>query len=325
VLHLLPSPPNPIPSFTGITLAPHFKNPYAATSLTDFWARRWNITQGLVLRFAVYEPIVEGRLLPAAPPPPPPAAAAAAAGLKTLAAAEDATQQLYAKGHQTEAAQPLLTHQVASNGGNCPNGLRHRGNSSSKGPVQPASCAALPLAGVLQVTASCSELNNAAGGDDCSSSSSGEADTASSAGQAPQQLQPSFTKLATPPAGSGSVLHVAAAAGLSSASQPLLAASSTTIAPRWRRQLAAAATFFVSGLEHELFMAYATHRVGWRWLAFFSLQGGLLVLEGGLKRRCVAAGLVLHPAVASLAVLLVLGLTADTLFCEWKWTGSECV
>lgn len=97
---------------------------------------------------------------------------------------------------------------------------------------------------------------------------------------------------------------------------PLLAGSSTGIAPRWRRQLAAGATFFVSGLEHELFMAYATRRLGWRWLAFFSLQGLLLAAESGLKRRCAAAGLRLHPAVASLAVLLVLGVTADTLFCE---------
>jgi hypothetical protein len=94
--------------------------------------------------------------------------------------------------------------------------------------------------------------------------------------------------------------------------------SSTTFAPRWRRQLAAAATFFVSGLEHELFTAYATHRVGWRWLAFFSLQGLLLALESALKRRAAAAGLRLHPGVASLAVLLALGVTADNLFCEWS-------
>ncbi|WIA19537.1 hypothetical protein OEZ85_004146 [Tetradesmus obliquus] len=151
----------PARDWLGMTLAPHFRNPYAATSLTDFWARRWNITQGLVLRFFVYEPIVEGRLLAAAA-----GAGPAAAGLKAAAAAE----------------------------------------------------------------------------------------------------------------------------------------------------LAAGATFFVSGLEHELFMAYATRGWGWRWLAFFSLQGLLLAGEGGVKRRAAAFGLVLHPAVASLGVLLALGVTADSLF-----------
>ncbi|KAF8061301.1 AT7 [Scenedesmus sp. PABB004] len=47
----------------GLRLAPHFINPFGATSLTDFWARRWNITQGLVLRALVYEPIAAGRLV----------------------------------------------------------------------------------------------------------------------------------------------------------------------------------------------------------------------------------------------------------------------
>lgn len=35
----------PARTWLGMTLAPHFINPFAATSLTDFWARRWNITQ----------------------------------------------------------------------------------------------------------------------------------------------------------------------------------------------------------------------------------------------------------------------------------------
>jgi hypothetical protein len=36
---------HPARTHLGMTLAPHFVNPFAATSLTDFWARRWNITQ----------------------------------------------------------------------------------------------------------------------------------------------------------------------------------------------------------------------------------------------------------------------------------------
>jgi hypothetical protein len=36
---------HPARTHLGMTLAPHFVNPFASTSLTDFWARRWNITQ----------------------------------------------------------------------------------------------------------------------------------------------------------------------------------------------------------------------------------------------------------------------------------------
>lgn len=306
----------PARDWLGMTLAPHFRNPYAATSLTDFWARRWNITQGLVLRFFVYEPIVEGRLLAAAA-----GAGPAAAGLKAAAAAEVAAQQQHATAHQAQPAQPLADHEqaatvapgAAGGGTNWPAGLRHRGSSR---PPQVPTGAAEPLAAALPAAGSRSDLNNAADDDDCSSSSLGLADTASSNSQVAeqqQQLQPNLTQRQQNAAGTAAVSGTAAALGRS-ASQPLLARSSTTFAPRWRRQLAAGATFFVSGLEHELFMAYATRGWGWRWLAFFSLQGLLLAGEGGVKRRAAAAGLVLHPAVASLGVLLALGVTADSLF-----------
>jgi hypothetical protein len=177
-----------------------------------------------------------------------------------------------------------------------------------------------------------SDINNAAADSDCSISSaallgepdstasSKEADTATTQSQAGDEAQLGFDnrQVNKPAAPAASVTAARSPSGqLPAPASPLLAASSTTFAPRWRRQLAAAATFFVSGLEHELFMAYATHRIGWRWLAFFSLQGLLLALESGLKRRAAAAGLRLHPAVASLAVLLALGVTADNLFCEW--------
>jgi hypothetical protein len=183
------------------------------------------------------------------------------------------------------------------------------------------------------VDACSSDTNNAAADSDCSISSAGllgepdstasskEADTAPTGRQANKhQLdfdnkQPEVNKAAAATA-VASVTATPCSSGQVPLAHPLLAASSTTFAPRWCRQLAAAATFFVSGLEHELFMAYATHRIGWRWLAFFSLQGLLLALESGLKRRAAAAGLRLHPVVASLVVLLAVGVTADTLFCE---------
>ena len=33
------------------------------SSLSDFWSRRWNLTAGNALRFLVYDPISEGRLV----------------------------------------------------------------------------------------------------------------------------------------------------------------------------------------------------------------------------------------------------------------------
>ena len=52
-------------SFMG-RLQPHFDSPYLATSLRDFWGRRWNLTAANTLRFLVYEPILQGMPGPAA-------------------------------------------------------------------------------------------------------------------------------------------------------------------------------------------------------------------------------------------------------------------
>ncbi|KXZ44759.1 hypothetical protein GPECTOR_62g874 [Gonium pectorale] len=48
----------------GITSAPTFDKPWLCDSFQDFWARRWNLTTTYMMRVLVYEPIIEGRLLP---------------------------------------------------------------------------------------------------------------------------------------------------------------------------------------------------------------------------------------------------------------------
>ena len=45
----------------GLNIAPHFDQPYFASSLSDWWSRRWNLTVGNCLRFLIYDPIAEGR------------------------------------------------------------------------------------------------------------------------------------------------------------------------------------------------------------------------------------------------------------------------
>lgn len=230
---LMKAASTPAKTFLGMTLAPHFRNPFASSSLTDFWARRWNITQGLILRFFVYEPVVQAKWV----------------------------------------ADCALPGKAAS------------GKAAA--------------AAVNRADSSKSAENTASVEEDSSTSSSNL--KCRTGCQQPQQA--SFGSKAVNSSNDGAQRAV-----------PVLSAPSSTFASRWRRQLAAAATFVVSGVEHEIFMAYITHTWGWRWFVFFSMQGLLLAAESVVKRRCKRSGLQLHPVVASLAVLLVLGMTADAFF-----------
>ncbi|KAK9836857.1 hypothetical protein WJX74_009689 [Apatococcus lobatus] len=47
----------------GYELAPQFNQPYLSTSLSDFWGKRWNIVASSCLRFLIYEPIFECRIV----------------------------------------------------------------------------------------------------------------------------------------------------------------------------------------------------------------------------------------------------------------------
>lgn len=47
----------------GIKLGVNFDKPYLATSMSDFWSRRWNLIMGEQLRTIIYNPIVEGQLI----------------------------------------------------------------------------------------------------------------------------------------------------------------------------------------------------------------------------------------------------------------------
>jgi D-alanyl-lipoteichoic acid acyltransferase DltB (MBOAT superfamily) len=48
-----------------LDIAPYFDRPYLSSSLTDYWSRRWNLNVTHTLRFLVYEPICEGRVIKA--------------------------------------------------------------------------------------------------------------------------------------------------------------------------------------------------------------------------------------------------------------------
>ncbi|GBF93523.1 hypothetical protein Rsub_06656 [Raphidocelis subcapitata] len=221
---------HPARTHARVALAPHFDAPLASVSLSEFWRRRWNVTQALVLRYAVYDPVVEGRLAPAANQ-----AGAAAAGAGTGCA--DAG-----------------------------------GAGGAEPPDSPAS--------------SCGSAGGAGDGACTCGASAAEGVHGRRGG-------------------------VAAVSGKTAARA---AGTEPPPPPGWRRDLATAATFLVSGLEHEIFHWLVLRRWGWRWAAFFALQAPLLMAERAARRAAAAAGAAPRPAVARLAVLLALGVAADGLF-----------
>ncbi|CAL8472040.1 g11582 [Coccomyxa elongata] len=60
---LMDGPASLASSLIGLKIAPHFDKPFLSSSVTDFWSRRWNLTAGNALRFLVYDPITERRLV----------------------------------------------------------------------------------------------------------------------------------------------------------------------------------------------------------------------------------------------------------------------
>eukprot|EP00850_Spirogloea_muscicola_P007196 SM000036S13240 [mRNA] locus=s36:31912:33299:- [translate_table: standard] len=49
----------PAVALLGIVVASPFEHPYLATSLEDFWARRWNLVVSGVLRDTIYQPLLD--------------------------------------------------------------------------------------------------------------------------------------------------------------------------------------------------------------------------------------------------------------------------
>ncbi|PIA38269.1 hypothetical protein AQUCO_02800147v1 [Aquilegia coerulea] len=47
-----------VQSLLGLELEPHFQKPYLATSLQDFWGKRWNLIVTSILRQSVYYPML---------------------------------------------------------------------------------------------------------------------------------------------------------------------------------------------------------------------------------------------------------------------------
>lgn len=47
----------------NIKLSPNFRSPFLATSVSSFWAKRWNLIVHCLLRDTFYQPVLEGSLV----------------------------------------------------------------------------------------------------------------------------------------------------------------------------------------------------------------------------------------------------------------------
>jgi hypothetical protein len=56
---LMDFPASLIDLLGGVQLTKHFDEPYLSVSIRDFWSNRWNLTAGLLLRNAVYDPVID--------------------------------------------------------------------------------------------------------------------------------------------------------------------------------------------------------------------------------------------------------------------------
>jgi hypothetical protein len=81
-----------------------------------------------------------------------------------------------------------------------------------------------------------------------------------------------------------------------------------------RRALATCWAFFVSGVMHELFIVYWKRRVSGYWLAFFMLQGPLVIGDSVARRWLRVRGWTVPRPVATVLTLGLLLAMGDALF-----------
>lgn len=88
------------------------------------------------------------------------------------------------------------------------------------------------------------------------------------------------------------------------------------------RVAATHATFFFSGLWHMLIFYYATGLVTYHWLTFFTVQGPIMVAETLLKHYAKKAGFKLpYPVQVFLANFLLIVVARPLFFGPCDWSG----
>ncbi|KAG2486520.1 hypothetical protein HYH03_014822 [Edaphochlamys debaryana] len=251
----------------GLDLVPPFRDPFRSTSLADFWSRRWNVSQSRVLKGLLYDPIMEGSLLPAW--------AREGAG---RAAAKDAGAEGNSESVGGLEADPMSGGaeggSEAVNAG-CSLGERPKGLRGSEGALDEAAAAGgeprlldtdeepeAPATPVSPPQGSCRD-----GGVFATRTAATSATPLSSAWSPPHLVRSAAR---------------AVSAGVGGAA---LQVSAFLRRRRVRRAVALLAVFTWSGVEHEIFHFYVQRYFSGSWLTFFSLHGLLLVAESAMLRR----------------------------------------
>ncbi|KIZ02506.1 hypothetical protein MNEG_5449 [Monoraphidium neglectum] len=272
----------------AIAVAHSFDAPWLSTSFADYWSRRWNLTISYMLRVLVYEPVLEGRLVPKTAAsdadalgnlqPAPPRAAAAGVrparprngGAEAPAGCEEGALSGVPA---AVGAAPAPAASGACGRGDCtPSGLS--GDSTygllgggSKGAASDPDAKSRGYRGAAVAAAS------AAGGDGDDGAVRG-AELTACVGAALRHRT----------AAAAARHELAGGDGRGATRAPAPAKPGRAARLLLRRAAALQATFLFSGLWHMLI--WRNHHVpghGWRWLAFFSAQAPVIVAEAGLR------------------------------------------
>ncbi|EFJ48280.1 hypothetical protein VOLCADRAFT_91024 [Volvox carteri f. nagariensis] len=250
----------------GITAAPAFDRPWLCDSFQDFWARRWNLTTTYMMRVLVYEPVIEGRLLPAtcrrrAKPSKAEAAAAAAATPLVVGAAPGGRTTLQS---QQGCLAPAGDSAVAISGpseSECANGVVPSGKTVV--PEPGTRHAAEVGTGLRQRQRTAVPVTDTAllAHDQAIDEGGGKERTVACGASQPPASAARKGSAEGAAAGTGGG---GGGGGDSGASRPPVS--------KMRRFWGLQAVFLFSGLWHILIFWYNTHVFSWRWCAFFAIQ-----------------------------------------------------
>ncbi|KAF8069512.1 ASAT1 [Scenedesmus sp. PABB004] len=301
----------------GLRLAPSFDKPWLSTSFADYWSRRWNLTATYCLRVLIYDPIMEGRLLPAGQQ-----AAAPAAG-----AAQRAPAAAAPAGPELAGAPPAPSEGAAA-------GPRTRAGAKGGGAVRIAASAA---SGGGASPAGSSNGSSPAGAAPRPQSAPGRGASAGAGGRRRSRTLRRFAALQATFAFSGLWVRGAPRPGHGAASprpcrparappprsNPPAASPPARSAPPASRGRAAARP------QHALIFRFATGLWAPHWPAFFAVQAPIIAAEAALARACAARGWRLpQPAAVALTNLLLIVVANPMFFgpCDWSgmsaWTAS---
>ncbi|KAG2426899.1 hypothetical protein HXX76_012686 [Chlamydomonas incerta] len=291
----------------GIASAPSFDRPWLSCSFQDFWARRWNLTTTYMMRVLVYEPVMQGSLLP--PPaegPPPPAAApptAAAAQPPASPAAVPPAAPAHAP-HSAEQRQRLEEGKQERLEGGEQEGKQPAEQSSDDaaaaaapaGPAEAAAVAEQAVEGGSEQRGSGLRRRRLVGGESAPARGKEDGEPAGGIKAKTQQLKEALTN--------GPVGANGSSSGSSSGRRATLL----------RRFLALQAVFLFSGLWHILIFWYNTRVFSWKWAAFFTVQAPILMLERALHKLGARLGIRVPHALQVFSANFLLIVVARPLF-----------